>query len=253
MWRQDCLADDRGRVNEHAGADQNRKSARNRETVDREVLHLRIWCGDAMRSCRPPLFWKRTFESHVIVTCVRWCCRFCLSLRDLKELMGERGLAVDHTTIWRWTQHYGPEVLRRLQSEMKRRSSTWHMDETLVRIAGKQIYFFRAVDSHGAAVEFYLSETRDRQAAKLFLQKAMANPDNPAPRVFVRNGLWRYPAAIRELKTEGCVRRHCRQRMRPSSSWSMVAWGPSVGAYWRTETDTSRAEPCRTGCSSHAI
>ena len=76
-----------------------------------------------METCRPPLFWKRKFEPHVIVTCVRWYCRFCLSLRDLEELMAERGLAVDHTTIWRWTQHYGPEVLRRLQG--KRKSSTW--------------------------------------------------------------------------------------------------------------------------------
>jgi IS6 family transposase len=139
-----------------------------------------------MGSCRPPLFWKRKFEPHVIVTCVRWYCRFCLSLRDLEELMAERGLAVDHTTIWRWTQHYGPEVLRRLQGEMKRKSSTWHMDETFVRIAGKQKYLFRAVDSHGQTVDFYLSETRDREAAKLFLQRAMTNPDNPPPGVFAR-------------------------------------------------------------------
>jgi transposase-like protein len=63
-----------------------------------------------MRSYRPPLFRKRKFERIVITTCVRWCCRFFLSLRDLEELMAERGLKVDHTTIWRWTQTYGPEV-----------------------------------------------------------------------------------------------------------------------------------------------
>ena len=167
-----------------------------------------------MGSCRPPLFWKRKFEPHVIVTCVRWYCRFCLSLRDLEELMAERGLAVDHTTIWRWTQHYGPEVLRRLQGEMKRKSSTWHMDETFVRIAGKQKYLFRAVDSHGQTVDFYLSETRDREAAKLFLQRAMTNPDKTARRV-CPSGLRSYPAAIRELQAEGRVRQHCRQRKRP--------------------------------------
>src|ERR1700754_3266751 len=61
-----------------------------------------------MKSCRPPLFWKRKFEPQVIVTCVRWYLRFCLSFRDLEELMAERGLAIDHTTIWRWTQTYGP-------------------------------------------------------------------------------------------------------------------------------------------------
>jgi hypothetical protein len=61
----------------------------------------------------------------VIVTCVRWYLRFCLSLRDVEELMAELGLSVDHTTIWRWVQIYGPEVYQRLSGEVKRKSSTW--------------------------------------------------------------------------------------------------------------------------------
>ena len=63
-----------------------------------------------MKSCRPPLFHKRWFEPTVIVTCVRWYLRFSLSLRDVKELMAERGLSVDHTSVWRCAQAYGPEV-----------------------------------------------------------------------------------------------------------------------------------------------
>src|SRR4029453_15213957 len=125
-----------------------------------------------MKSCRPPLFRKRKFEPQVIVTCVRWYLRFCLSLRDLEELMAERGLSVDHTTIWRWTQTYGPEVYRGLQGEVKTKSPTWDIDETFVRIAGKWLYLFRAVDSQGQTVDFYLSDTRDREAAKLFLKKS---------------------------------------------------------------------------------
>ena len=109
----------------------------------------------------------------------------------------------------------GPEVLRRLGGGVKRKSSTWHIDETFVRIAGKQMYLFRAVDSQGQTVDFYLSETRDREAAKLFLRRAMANPDNPPPHVFARDGLRSYPAAIRELQIEGQVRQHCRQLSRP--------------------------------------
>lgn len=165
-----------------------------------------------MRSCRPPLFRNRQFEPIVIVTCVRWYLRFSLSLRDLEELMAERGLSVDHTTIWRWTQTYGPEVHRRLRGEVKRKSSTWHMDETFVRIAGRWLYLFRTVDSGGQTVEFYLSETRDREAAKIFLKKALANADNRPPHVFARDGLRSYPAAIRELQGEGQLRRNCRQR-----------------------------------------
>src|SRR5215813_286514 len=167
-----------------------------------------------MRSRRPPLFCRRQFEPVIIVTCVRWYCRFSPSLRDLEELMTERGLAMDHTTIGRWVQRYGPEVHRRLRGQVKLKSSTWHMDETFVRIAGRWLYLFRAVDSQGQTVDFYLSETRDREAAKCFLKKALANPDNRPPRVVARDGLRSYPAAIRELQGEGRMQGSCRQRTR---------------------------------------
>jgi transposase-like protein len=133
----------------------------------------------------------------------------------LEELMAERGLAVDHTTIWRWVQRYGPEVHRRLRGNVKQKSSTWHMDETFVRIAGHWRYLFRAVDGQGQTVDFYLSETRDREAAKRFLKKALTNPDNRPPRVFARDGLRSYPAAIRELQREGLMHRSCWHRTRP--------------------------------------
>jgi len=129
--------------------------------------------------------------------------------------MAERGLALDHTTIWRWVQRYGPEVHRRLRGNVKPKSSTWHMDETFVRIAGRWLYLFRAVDGHGQTVDFYLSETRDREAAKRFLKKALANPDNRPPHVLARDGLRSYPAAIRELQGEGWMHRPCRHRTRP--------------------------------------
>src|SRR2546430_123486 len=94
------------------------------------VLHLRVPCLNSHSSL--PIA-----EPIVIVTCVSWYLRFSLSLRDREELMAERGLTVDHTTIWPWCQTYGPEVLRRLQGEVKRKRSIWHMDETFVRIAGR--------------------------------------------------------------------------------------------------------------------
>jgi transposase, IS6 family len=129
--------------------------------------------------------------------------------------MAERGLAVDHTTIWRWVQRYGPEIRRRLRGHLKLKSPTWHIDETFVRIGGRWLYLFRAVDGHGQTVDFYLSETRDREAAKRFLKKALANPDNRPPRVFARDGLRSYPAAIRELQGEGLMHRCCQHRTRP--------------------------------------
>jgi transposase-like protein len=77
---------------------------------------------------RPPLFRKRQFAAEIIITCVRWYLRFSLSLRDIEELMAERGLTVDHTTIWRWIQSYAPEIQRRLHGQLKPKGSTWHMD-----------------------------------------------------------------------------------------------------------------------------
>jgi transposase, IS6 family len=71
----------------------------------------------------------------------------------MEELMAERGLSVDHTTIWRWTQTYAPEVQRRLRGQLKPKGSTWHMDETFVRIAGRWRYLFRAVDSSWQTVD----------------------------------------------------------------------------------------------------
>src|ERR671912_1054144 len=131
-----------------------------------------------MGSWRPALFRKRQFEPAVIVTCVRWYLRFSLSLRDVEELMAERNLTVDHTTVWRWVQAYAPEIRKRLQGQLKYKRTTWFMDETYVRVAGRWMYLFRAVDNRGDTVDFYLSETRDRDAAKRFLQTALANPDN---------------------------------------------------------------------------
>ena len=154
----------------------------------------------------------------MIVTCVRWYLRFSLSLRDVQELMAERGLSLSHSSIGRWTQVYGPEVLRRLSGHVKRKSSTWHMDETFVRIAGRWMYLFRAVDSGGQTVDFYLSESRDREAAKCFLKRALANPDNRIPHVFARDRLRSYPAAIRELQHEGQLRHSCRHRTRRYSN-----------------------------------
>jgi transposase, IS6 family len=171
-----------------------------------------------MSNCDLALFRKRQFSAEIIVTCVRWYLRYSLSLRDVEELMMERGLSIDHTTIWRWIQRYASEVRRRLRGQLKPKGSTWHMDETFVRVAGRWLYLFRAVDSGGQTVDFYLSETRDREAAKCFLKQALANPDNRAPHVFARDKLRSYAAAIRELQSEGELPRKCRHLTRRYSN-----------------------------------
>jgi hypothetical protein len=90
-----------------------------------------------MRKDRPALFRGRYFAADIIVLCVRWYLRFSLSYRDLKELMAERGLCVDHTTIWRWVQRYAPELNRRVRRELKRTVTSRRVDETYLRVAGR--------------------------------------------------------------------------------------------------------------------
>jgi transposase, IS6 family len=123
--------------------------------------------------------------------------------RELEELMTERGLSVDHTTVWRWVQRYAPELSRRVRRELKRTGTSWRVDETYVRVAGRWVYLYRAVDSSGATLDFYLSEKRDAAAAKQFLAKVLAATNRPRPRVINVDGNPSYPNAVNRLKQEG--------------------------------------------------
>jgi transposase-like protein len=99
---------------------------------------------------------------------VRWYLRYALSYRDLEEMMVERGLQVDHTTIYRWVQQYAPELERRCRPHLKSTTDSWRVDETYIKVKKVWVYLYRAVDSQGNTLEFLLSPTRDAQAAKRF-------------------------------------------------------------------------------------
>jgi hypothetical protein len=120
------------------------------------------------------LFCGRHFEDVIILLCVRWYLRYSLSYRDLEEIMAERGLSVDHVTIWRWVQRYGPILNQRIRRELKNRDRSWRVDETYVKVAGNWAYLYRAVDSAGETIEFMWSPKRDLIAAKLFPRLALS-------------------------------------------------------------------------------
>lgn len=126
-----------------------------------------------MRKNRPSVFRGRHFQDELIVLCVRWYLRYSLSYRDLEEMMAERGLSVDHSTIARWVLRYAPILNERLRRHLRRTNRSWRVDETYVRVGGVWTYLYRALDSEGNTIEFMLSPYRDCTAAKHFLQLAL--------------------------------------------------------------------------------
>ena len=129
-----------------------------------------------------PFKWRH-FQAEIILLCVRWYLRYPLSSRDLEEMMRERELHVDHTTIYRWVQHYAPELEKRCRPHLNITNDSWRVDETYVKVKKVWVYLYRAVDSQGNTLEFLLSPTRDAQAAKRFFSKALAVPHISTPRV----------------------------------------------------------------------
>jgi IS6 family transposase len=158
-----------------------------------------------------PFKWRH-FEAEIILVCVRWYLRYALSYRDLEELMRERGLSVDHTTIYRWVQCYAPELEKRCRSHLKRTTDSWRVDETYVKVKGEWLYLYRAVDSQGNTLEFLLSATRDAQAAKRFFAKALHACHTVTPRVITVDKNAAYPKALKEMKAAGDLAASCELR-----------------------------------------
>src|SRR5450432_3111532 len=127
-----------------------------------------------------PFKWRH-FQADIILLCVRWYLRYALSYRDLEEIMLERGLPVDHTTIFRWVQKDAPELDKRCRPHLKACNDSWKVDETSIKIKKVWMYLYRAIDSEGNTLEFLLSPTRDAGAAKHFFLKALHSPAGFAP------------------------------------------------------------------------
>ena len=109
------------------------------------------------------------FEKAIILWGVRWYVAYPISYRQLEEMMGERGVAVDHSTLNRWVIRYAPEVEKQFRRRQHPVGRSWRMDETYVKIKGKWAYLYRAVDKDGQTIDFLLTPHRDRAAAEAFL------------------------------------------------------------------------------------
>ncbi len=113
----------------------------------------------------PTLFKWRHFQGEIIVLCTRWYLRYGLRYRDLEEMMAERGLQVDHSTIGRWVLAYAPELEKRVRPLLKPTNDSWKVDETYIKVKGEWLYPYRAVDSDGQTLAFFFSAQRDAVAA----------------------------------------------------------------------------------------
>jgi transposase, IS6 family len=158
-----------------------------------------------------PFKWRH-FEAAIILLCVRWYLRYSLSYRDLEEMMAERGLRVDHTTIYRWVQRYAPELEQRVRAQLQPSNDSWRVDETYVNVHGAWAYLYRAVDSAGNTLEFVLSPHRHTQAAEYFFRKALGGAHTVMPRVINVDGNAAYPPAMAALQADGTLVPECQLR-----------------------------------------
>jgi transposase-like protein len=155
------------------------------------------------------------FPPDVLLWAVRWYLRFPVSYRDLERMLADRGVEVDHTTLYRWVQRFAPELEKRVRRHLRPCRGPWHVDETYIRVGGRWRYPYRAVDGTGRTIDFLLSATRDKRAAKRFLRKALARENTRNPREVVTDRLRGYPGALREMKRDGELWRSTRHRRGP--------------------------------------
>jgi putative transposase len=115
-------------------------------------------------------------------------CRFSLSYRELEEMASIRGAKIDHATLQRWLIKFAPLIDRAVRKRKKSIGNSWRMDETYIKVNGKWVYLYRAIDSCGDTIEFLLRKRRDAAAAKAFFRKAFKSNDIPKKVVIDKSG-----------------------------------------------------------------
>ena len=121
------------------------------------------------------------FPAEVILWAVRWYLQFPISYRDLEAMLADRGVEVDHTSMYRWVQRFAPELEKRMHRYLRPCRGPWHVDETYIRVSGQWRYLYRAVDGTGQTIDFLLSAKRDKKAAKRFFKRALGRKHYPQP------------------------------------------------------------------------
>jgi putative transposase len=144
------------------------------------------------------LYHGHRFPASIISHAVRWYFRFQLSLRDIEELLFERGVIVSHESIRRWTDKFGTGFAHRVKAARRKTGTTWHQDELFVTLRGEPYVLWRAVDEYGVELDILLQKRRDTAAAKRFFKRVLAACPE-APKKIVTDQLRSYPAAKAQI------------------------------------------------------
>jgi putative transposase len=148
----------------------------------------------------PQLSYRRhRFPPPIIQHAIWLYLRFTLSYRDVEDLLAERGFDVSYETVRRWVLKFAPLVARNLRQRRPRPSERWHLDEMVVRIAGRRMYLWRAVDHEGEVLEMLVQRRRDMRAA-LRLMRKLLRKQGFAPKLLTTDKLRSYEAAFRHLR-----------------------------------------------------
>lgn len=154
------------------------------------------------------------FPKPVILHAVFFYLRYSVSLRDLEEILAERGVVVDHATLNRWVAKFSPLIAIEAQKRKSKTASSWRMDETYIKVKGEWTYLYRAVDRDGKTLDFMLSKKRDTAAATMFFARTLATNGMPVRIVIDKSGA--NGAGIKEvnkmLKRFGCPTKICTVR-----------------------------------------
>src|SRR6478752_762755 len=151
------------------------------------------------------LYHGHRFPAGVISCAVRWYHRYQLSLRDIEELLFERGVIVTYETKRCWCDKFGKGFARRVKAARRKPGGTWHLDEMFVTLRGEPYLLWRAVDQHGAELDILLQKRRDKAAAKRFFKRVLAACPE-APRKIITDQLRSYSAAKAEIAELANVR-----------------------------------------------
>ena len=167
------------------------------------------------------------FPPDVILLAVRWYLRYGLSYRDVEELLAERGIVVDHVSVYRWVQRFTPLLVDAARSRRHGGGDRWFVDETYLKVGGRWLYLHRAVDQFGQVIDVLLTDKRDLPAARRFFNQALSRSTRPVEVITDRAAV--YPTVLDEVLPDAChiTDRHANNRV--ESDHAMPGSKPGSG------------------------